>query len=119
MNDAATYRLMPDIGPGKELDIPDGTYILGDGIYPHEHPIMTRYRRNHAGPPGRRERRLFNLAFSRQRVKVEHVIHIYKTFRAVSSQDTYRHERWRFPIIAELCAFLAERHVRLFAHVRE
>lgn len=32
-NDTQTYRMMPPIGPGRELDFPHDTYLLGDTIY--------------------------------------------------------------------------------------
>ena len=108
-NDSAQLQMMPRIGNGEELHLPEGLYILADKGYPCEYPLLTPWRvRDVAGD---QRRQLFNLELRRVRVKVEHCIRRVKEYGAVS--HLWRHERWMFPIVNELCAFLAQRHITL------
>ena len=56
-------------------------------------------------------RNLFNLELWRVRVHIEHCIHRVKEYGAVS--QLWRHERWMFSVVNELCTFLAQRHIDL------
>ena len=56
-------------------------------------------------------RNLFNLELRRVRVRIEHCIRRVKEYGAVS--QLWRHERWMFSVVNELCAFLAQRHIDL------
>ena len=112
-NDAQTYQLMGDIGPGLEYDFPDDCYILADKAYPNRHPLMTAYRAaqvrlRQAGRP-RRLCRLFNRTHSQLRVYVEHVIRQLKIYRVIGS--LFRHPRWKMTAIVDICAGLATRRV--------
>ena len=43
-NDAQMYQIMDNIGPGADLDFPNGCYLLADKAYPNRHPLMTPYK---------------------------------------------------------------------------
>ena len=108
-NDSAQLRMMPRIGNGEELHLPAGLYILADKGYPCEYPILTAWR---AGDVvGGQRRHLFNVELRRVRVGVEHCIRRVKEYGAV--RQLWRHERWIFPVVNEVCAFLAQRHINL------
>ncbi|CAB4016352.1 Hypothetical predicted protein [Paramuricea clavata] len=106
-NDSGQFQLMPVIGTGQELHLPQGLYILADKGYPSVYPLVTP-RRNAAG---NLTRRLFNREHARVRTRVEHCIRQVKEYGAVS--HLWRHERWMFPIVTELCSFLAQRHIHI------
>ena len=106
-NDALQYMLLPSIGHGQELELPQGVYLLADSIYPNREPLLTPFRRNQIH--GDENLELFNLEHSRCRVAVEHVISYFKTFAVM--KGVYRHKRWLLPVIADICAALAHRHI--------
>ncbi len=108
-NDSGQFQLMPRIGPGEELHLPHGLYILADKGYPLQYPLVTPWRV--ADAAGNPQRELFNLELRRARVRIEHCIRRVKEYGAV--QNIWRHERWMFPVVVELCAFLAQRHICL------
>ena len=107
-NDAGQLLMMPDIGNGMPLNLPLGAYIIGDGGYPNRYPVLTAFRRQNEL---NEEQELFNYRLRAARVQVEHKIRRMKEYRAVAS--IWRHPRWFFPIVAELTAFLAQRHIML------
>ena len=115
LNDAGQFALMPNIGPGQELPFPEEMYLLGDNGYPNRYPVMTKFRahqiRQAATEEDRTAMHIFNEEHSRCRIYAEHVISYFKTYRAV--KEMYRHPRWMMPIVAEVCACLAQRHIRL------
>ena len=43
-NDAGRYQQIGPIEPGQHLDFPAHCYLLADGMYPNEHPLVTAYR---------------------------------------------------------------------------
>ena len=108
-NDSGQFQLMPRIGPAEELHLPHGLYILADKGYPLQYPLVTPWRR--ADAAGNPQRELFNLELRRVRVGIEHCIRRVKEYGVV--QHIWRHERWMFPIVLELCACLAQRHISL------
>ena len=108
-NDSAQLQMMPRIGNGEELHLPAGLYILADKGYPCEYPILTPWRAGDVRDDQRRN--LFNLELRRVRVRIEHCIRRVKEYGAVS--QLWRHERWMFSVVNELCAFLAQRHIDL------
>lgn len=115
LNDGGTYLRMPPIGPGLPLDFPPNCELLADKGYAARAPLRTMWRQVHLiRMPGRLQRAAYrqNRNHKRYRVKVEHVIKIIKDYRA--SRNIWRHPRWFQPVIFELCAFMAERHLRLF-----
>ena len=112
MNDAGQYALMPNIGDGEQLDLPPNVYLLGDKGYANNYPILTRYRADQLGGGADRDIKIiFNTELSSRRVFVEHVISQFKTYRAV--KGIYRHTRWFMPVVADVCACLAQRRIRL------
>ena len=115
MNDAGVNTLLPRIGPGEELDFPGEVFLLGDNGYANWYPIMTKYRANQVRQAESEEDRLamtlFNLDHSRAWIHVEHVMSYFKTYRAV--KEVFRHPRWFMPVVCELAAFLAQRHIVL------
>ena len=108
-NDSAQLQMMPRIGNGEELHLPAGLYILADKGYPCEYPFLTPWRERDVARDERRK--LFNLELRRMRVRIEHCIRRVKEYGAVN--QLWRHERWMFPVVNELCAFLAQRHINL------
>ena len=108
-NDSAQLQMIPRIGDGQHLHLPAGLYILADKGYPCEYRILTPWRAADVG--GDQRRHLFNLELRRVRVRIEHCIRRVKEYGAVS--QIWRHERWMFPLVNELCAFLAQRHIDL------
>ena len=108
-NDSGQFQMLPSIGPGQELDLPKGTYILADKGYPFRYPLVIPWRYRRAR--GHRRRQLFNLHLRRHRTRIEHCVRRVKEYGAV--QHLWRHERWMFPMVLELCAFLAQRHIDL------
>ena len=114
-NDAGQYHLMPSIGPDQDLDFPENASLLGDNGYANRYPVMTRYRRDQIRNLADGDERLaigvYNQEHSRCRIYIEHIMAFFKTYRAV--KGVYRHPRWLMPIVAELCACLAQRHLRL------
>lgn len=115
MADANAYRHMLPIGPGLPLSIPPGAQFLADKAYPDGGPLLTPIRANQMrllNNRGRRRARKFNRLLGKRRTKIEHVFKELKTFKAIGG--LWRHPRWLMPVCIELCAFLAERRVRLF-----
>ncbi len=101
--------MMPKIGDGEELHLLAGLYILADKGYPCEYPLPTAWREKDVA--GNERRKLFNLEIRRVRVRIQHCIRRVKEYGAVN--QLWRHERWMFPVVNELCAFLAQRHNNL------
>ena len=93
LNDAGIFHLLPEIGPGQELDFPEGVFLLGDNGYANRWPIMTKFRANQIMQANQIEDRLamsiFNNEHCRCRIYVEHAISYLKTYRAV--KEVYRH----------------------------
>ena len=87
--------------------IPLGLYILADKGYPLEYSLVTPWRQPNATGPTQRQ--LFNFHLKSVRVGIEHCIRRVKEYGAV--KNLWRHERWMFPIVVELCAFLAQSHI--------
>lgn len=117
-HDAATFRLMAPIGHGQVLNLPQNAKLLADRAYPDGGPLLTPIRAQQIRVLNRgdRQRALkFNRKLSSRRIKVEHVIKDIKTYRAISG--IWRHPRWLMPVCIELCAFLAERRIRLFQNI--
>ena len=109
-NDAQTYRSIPDIGPGFELDFPGNLRILGDSIYPNGYPLLTPYKTiqiRKQEDRERRRRRKFNRMLRSRRVYVEHVIKEIKTYKCIGG--IYRHQRQLLANVVELCAGLSQR----------
>ncbi len=53
-NDSGQFQLIPRIGPGEELHLPHGLYILEDKGYPLQYPLVTPWRvADAAGNPQR------------------------------------------------------------------
>ena len=100
---------MPRIGPGEDLHLLHGLYLLADKGYPLHYPLVTPWRQ--ADVVGNPQRQLFNLEVSRIRVGIEHCIRRLKEYGA--AQHIWRDERWMFPVVVELCACLAQRHISL------
>ena len=115
LNDAGTYMRMESIGPGLTLDFPDDCELLADKAYPARAPLRTMWRQAQLRRMPRRFHRVAiqqNRYHKRYRMKVEHTIKHIKDYKA--SKHIWRHPRWFQPVIFELCAFMAERHIRLF-----
>ena len=106
-NDSGQFQLMANIGTDQELHLPPGLYILADKGYPCTYPLLTPCR----DIGGDLTRQLFNRELSKVRTRVEHCIRRVKEYGAV--HHLWRHERWLFPVVNELCAFLAQRHIEL------
>ena len=107
--DASQYRLLPEIGNGLELHLPENVYLLADSIYPNRYPLLTPFKNNQMGNLNREDVALYNLAHRRCRVFVEHAISYFKTYGVI--KGIYRHERWFLPVVADVCAALAHRHI--------
>ncbi|XP_061179072.1 uncharacterized protein LOC133187673 [Saccostrea echinata] len=91
-NDAHAYANILEIGPGQELDLPAGLFILADSGYPQTEPLVTPYKTAdiiQQPQDERRRRRKFNIRHRSKWVYVEHVIKDIKTFRVIGS--LYRH----------------------------
>ena len=101
--------MIPRIRNGEELHLPISLYISADKGYPCEYPLLTPWRERDVA--GNERRKLFNLELRQKRVKIEHCIRRNKEYGAVN--QLWRHERWMFPVVNELCAFLAQRHIYL------
>ena len=117
-NDAQSYREMPDIGPGKQLDMPMEYFLLADAIYPAKMPLLTPYRKNQLSktdPELRKQQELYNEVHKRHRVYVEHVIAELKCYKIISS--IHRHSKTKLKKLVKLCACLAQRRVDIFESV--
>ena len=116
MNDAQTFRLMDQIGPGLALDVPPDVVFLADRGYPDIPPLLTPFRQNQIrrmqNVRDQRKARRFNRKLSQKRIKIEHIFKNLKDYKCISS--IWRHPRWLLPAVVELCTFLTERHIRLF-----
>ena len=115
LNDAGTYLRMQPIGPGLTLDFPANCELLADKGCAARAPLRTMWRQAQLRRmPGRLHRLAMkqNRYHKKYRIKVEHIIKHIKDYRA--SRNIWRHPRWFQPVIFELCAFMAERHIRLF-----
>lgn len=115
LNDAGTYLRMAPIGPGLALNFPANCELLADQGYAARAPLRTMWRQVQlVRMPGRLQRVAYrhNRYHKRYRVKVEHIIKHITDYRA--SRNIWRHPRWFQPVIFELSAFMAERHLRLF-----
>ena len=106
-NDSGQFQLMANIGTDQELHLPPGLYILADKGYSCTYPLLTPCR----DVGGDLTRQLFNRELSKVGTRVEHCIRRVKEYGAV--HHLWRHERWLFPVVNELCAFLAQRHIEL------
>ena len=114
-NDAGQWQhIAPPIGPGMPNSLPDNTYILADRGYPNEEPLLTPWRRQRLN--GHPDRRFFNQELASCRQIVEHSIARFKEYRIIST--LYRHRREDAQRVMELCAALAERHIRLSRAIR-
>ena len=118
-NDAKSYRNLPTLGPkGTTLYLPDDCWILADGIYPAEEPLVKSFRKNQMAlhdPEENYRRVLYNQEHSSHRVYVEHVVGSFKNFRVIST--LYRHHRSVISRVVTLCAALAQRRVDLFDNI--
>jgi hypothetical protein len=101
-NESAQLQMMPRIGNGEELHLPAGLYILADKGYPCHYPLLTPWRERAVA--GDERRKLFNIQLRRVRVRIEHCIRRVKEYGAVN--QLWRHERWMFPAVNELCALI-------------
>jgi hypothetical protein len=108
-NDSGQFYMRPRIGPGEKLHLPHGLYILADKGYPEQYPLLTPWRE--AALDGGPQRAIFNLELRQVRVRIEHCIRGMKEYGAM--HHIWRQQRWMFPFVAELCAFLAQRHIVL------
>ena len=107
-NDSAQFYMMPRIGPGEELHLPHGLYILADKGYPvpEQYPLLTPWRE--AAIAGRPQRELFNLELRRVRVTIEHFDELRSmTLRTIFGATSVGCS------LSELCACLAQRHILL------
>lgn len=115
-NDANTFNMMTPIGDGRTLDFPRNCILLGDCIYPSQHPVVTPFTsaQLHRLPRHERNvRRKINKTIRKYRVYVEHVIRLLKVFRIIGT--LYRHNRDEMGKIVCLCANLcARRSLLLF-----
>ena len=115
LNDAGQFNQLPDIGPQGQLRFPLTCRILADKGYVNRYPLIIPVRRNtlRAAPPDAREAlMILNGEINRNRTYIEHLIRLMKTYRAVSTMS--RHDRNIIPTLCDICAFLAQRHARLF-----
>ena len=62
-NDSGQFQMMPRIGPGEQLHLPLGLYILADKGYPLQYPLATPCRQANAA--GHTQRELFNFHLSK------------------------------------------------------
>jgi hypothetical protein len=101
---------MDPIGPAEEHQFPRNCFLLGDTIYPSQHPLVTPYtnaqlRRQDNNT--RRKRVEVNDKIRKRRIYVEHSIRRIKIYKIVGS--LYRHKRQYIPRLVELCAALSFR----------
>lgn len=109
-NDAMTYRLIDSIGPNDILPFPCICFLLGDTIYPSEHPRVTPYtsRQLRNEDEGIREqRKQVNAKIRTRRVYVEHAIRQVNMNKVIGS--LYRHQQNYIAPIVELCSALSLR----------
>ena len=116
MNDAGMFLDMPSIGytPNHLLQLPNECYLLADKGYANQYPLITPYKRNQMdGLPNDQLQtmRLFNTEHAAHRVVIEHVIRRMKTYRSVGL--IFRHSLNDMPMVADICAFLAQRNMNL------
>ena len=106
-NDAGRYQQIGPIEPGQHWDFPAHCYLLADGIYPNEHPLVTAYKSAEIVQRKQCVNIIDVYLFHRQgRVYVEHVIKEIKTYKIIGS--LYRHPRWQMTSIVELCVGLSK-----------
>lgn len=76
-HDAQSFRLMADIGPFTNYDLPPGVVLLADKGYPDVPPLLTPFRqvqiRRLRTNRERRKAQRFNRELSRRRIKIEHI----------------------------------------------
>ena len=68
-NNACTYQQIEPTGPGEHFIA--NCFLLADGIYPNEHPLVTAYKSAEIilrQPREQRRRRKFNLLQRQRRV---------------------------------------------------
>ncbi|CAC5400952.1 unnamed protein product [Mytilus coruscus] len=104
-NDVMTYRLMDAIGPHEILSFLRDCYLLGDTIYPSEHPITTPYTARQLRNQNaviRDQSKFVNEKIRARRVFVKHSIRRMKIYKIIGS--LYRHCRNDIAPIVELCS---------------
>ena len=109
-NDTTTFRLMDPIGPAEVLRFPQNSFLLGDTIYPSEHPLVTPFTRaqlDNMDNITREQNIRVNAKIRARRVYVEHAIRQIKVYQIIGS--LYRHKRNHIAPIVELCAALTFR----------
>lgn len=114
-NDAGQWlHIVPPIGQGMPLPLPENSYLLADKGYPNEEPLLTPWRRQRL--VGHPSRTFFNTELSRHRESIEHTIKRFKEYKAIAT--LWRHPRGNAVQVMELCAALAQRHIVLTRALR-
>lgn len=115
--DAAQYRLIAPVGPGRQLSLPGRCLLLADKIYPNELPLLTAWKRHELGRGLQEQRRrLFNIEHAHYRVGIEHVNKRIKEYRIL--KERFRHPLDQLTKVVDLCACLANRHIEFIEDIR-
>lgn len=107
LNDTNCFRMMPSIGPGCDLPLPEDCHIMADLGYP-PHPVLVRPKKRNQVRNARQQR--INQELRKCRVKVEHAIGFFKTYRSISSR--WRNRKAFLSIVIHCCACLSNRRRR-------
>ena len=79
-NDQRCFNMMPEIGPGLDLDFPPDAYMLADMGYVNQYPIVAPYRQFEINQNPNLHRAI-NLAIHKRRIYVEHLIKHLKNYK--------------------------------------
>ena len=105
---------MPTLGPGCDLPLPHGCHILADGGYP-PHQVLVRPRKKNQVRGNARLKKI-NKELRKCRVKVEHEIGFFKTYRYISDEGgRWRHRKAFLSVVVHLCACLSNRRKRFMS----
>ena len=94
--DAGSFARLPNIGFRQQLHVPRNAYLLADGAYPSNYPILTPFRRQR-GILKPWQRRV-NREIARARVLMEHRIGDVRAYRSVPGRSgRFRNQRHFLP----------------------
>ena len=115
LNDAGQFLRLPSIGygPNDLLQFPAEMYLLADKGYANRYPLITPFRVNQmvGNPQQIQAMRMYNTEHAAHRIYIEHIMRHMKTYRSVAL--IFRHSLQQMPLVADICAFLAQRNIAL------
>ena len=112
--DAGSFARLPDIGFRQQLHVPRNAYLLADGGYPSNYPLLTPFRRQRGIL--RPWQRRVNREIARARVLVEQKCRAYRSVPGRAGR--FRNRRHFLPIVVKVVTAFVNRRQRLIETIR-